>query len=422
MQRFPSPAPVRLAVFLLLAVAAGAQSPESDLAPDYTPPAVVEAAAIPDVSDATLAAQQVDNKHISLHWGLAILGDYTAFSQDANSVAQVGHQEDKAEFRDFRFILRGDLKFLSHWKYFIAAAYKGFGQNEGDPDWALNDLSFTHTLWSEQAQITFGKTKEPYVYELVGDSANLPQQERILSPFFVSRNWGVKVSDVLLDRRVTYTLGVFNDGLVDDAGNSGTDVAGRVTFLPVWEDGGHRFLHLAASFRYYGGDDNTLRFRGRPESNVASYYVDTGDIAADHAWETGLEALWNEGPLSVLGEYTRADVSSGPSGTPSFSGWYLTGSWVLTGETRPYDRNVGYARRVLPTKRWGAPELVVRLSHVDLDDGLVSGGTMNKTYLGINWWATKRWKAGFGWGRTWLDRGGLDGRTDSFLTRLQWIH
>jgi hypothetical protein len=33
----------------------------------------------------------------------------------------------------------------------------------------------------------------------------------------------------------------------------------------------------------------------------------------------------------------------------------------------------------------GVPELVVRFSHVNLDDGAVQGGSFDKTYLGINW-------------------------------------
>jgi phosphate-selective porin OprO/OprP len=114
-------------------------------------------------------------------------------------------------------------------------------------------------------------------------------------------------------------------------------------------------------------------------------------------------------------------VASAAAGHPDFSGYYLTGSWVLTGETRPYDRTVGYARRIIPKGRWGAPELVARYSHIDLDDGAVQGGSFNKTHIGLNWWATRRWKFGVGWGRTWLRRFGTTGRTDSLLTRLQWV-
>jgi hypothetical protein len=35
---------------------------------------------------------------------------------------------------------------------------------------------------------------------------------------------------------------------------------------------------------------------------------------------------------------------------------------------------------------------------------------------------TRRWKLGFGWGRTWLDRFATTGVTDSFQTRMQWIY
>ena len=100
----------------------------------------------------------------------------------------------------------------------------------------------------------------------------------------------------------------------------------------------------------------------------------------------------------------------------------MAASYVLTGESRAYDRTVGYARRVMPKGRWGAPEIVARYSRVDLDDQLVRGGTLDKTYLGVNWWATRRWKFGVGWGHTWLHRLDRTGRTDSVQTRFQWVY
>jgi hypothetical protein len=48
---------------------------------------------------------------------------------------------------------------------------------------------------------------------------------------------------------------------------------------------------------------------------------------------------------------------------------------------------------------------------------------MNEWYGGgSNWFATKRWKLGFGHGNVDLDRFGVRGRTNIFLGRLQWIH
>ncbi len=71
--------------------------------------------------------------------------------------------------------------------------------------------------------------------------------------------------------------------------------------------------------------------------------------------------------------------------------------------------------------RWGAPEFTLRYSHVDLDDAPVLGGKFDMTYLGVNWWANRQLKLGFGWSRTWLRRFRQTGVTDGFLTRLQWI-
>jgi phosphate-selective porin OprO/OprP len=124
----------------------------------------------------------------------------------------------------------------------------------------------------------------------------------------------------------------------------------------------------------------------------------------------------------LLAEYNHAWVDSPAAGNPEFSGYYITASWVLTGESRPYDRTTGYARRVMPEGRWGAPELVARFSNLDLDGGTVQGGNLHKTYLGINWWANRHWKVGLGWGHTWLDRFGKTGVTDGLQMRFQWIY
>jgi phosphate-selective porin OprO and OprP len=419
-----------LAAAFLCALDARAQSEESDPAPvlgefEAAPlPPPEKPFLVPDVPQSILDQAQIKERWFTIKFGAAAVFDYTGFSQNAASVSQVGRQEDQFQVRDLRLMLRGTLGTDYKVNYFVAGVYKGF---DTDPEkkWELVDLWFAFPLGSPATKLTLGKTKETFDYEMVGDSANLPQQERVMSPFFVSRNVGAKLSQVFgADQRMTLSGGVFNDWWVsgDALSDSGTDVSARFTGLAWDQPDGKRFLHLGLSGRYAGADNNTLRYKGRPESNVTDNYVDTGNLPGDHAWHLGLEALWNEGPFSVLAEYNRAWVNSSASGDPSFYGYYVTASWILTGETRPYDRTVGYARRIMPKGRWGAPELVARFSHEDLDDGVVQGGKLDKTYLGINWWATRRWKVGFGWGHTWLDRFGTTGVTDSYLTRLQWIY
>lgn len=407
-----------------------AQSVESEPAPqrgefEAAPlPAPEQPFFVPDVPHAVVDSTQIKHSWFTVKFGLVLLVDYNTFHQDSESLAQVGRQSDGWDDRSLRAMVRGTIGRDYQISYLVAGEYKGF-ETEPEDLWSLTDLSFTAPLAGPATKLTVGKTKETFAYEMVGDAANLPQQERVLSPFFVSRNVGGKITHVVGDaQRITASAGIFNDWWTagDDLSDSGTDLTARITGLAWDEHEGKRFLHLGVSGRYAGADDNTMRYKGRPESNVTDVYVDSGNLPGDHAWHLGLEALWNEGPFSILAEYNRAWVTSAASGDPQFFGYYVTGSWILTGETRPYDRTVGYARRVMPKGRWGAPELVARFSHEDLNDGTVQGGKFDKTYLGLNWWATRRWKLGVGWGRTWLDRFGTTGVTDSLLTRLQWIY
>jgi phosphate-selective porin OprO and OprP len=410
-----------------VAVPAGAQSPEADIA-DGSGHLVKDSShyALPEPSDRLLGQFNVtdDKDRFSLKLGLALLaGDYTTFEQDAASRAQVGVQEDEFEARSLRIMGRGHFELWRRWDYQLSYEYKGFDQSS-TADWNATDIKFSTAIGPRLGKLTFGKFKEPHVYEMVGDAANLPQPERWLSPFFVSRSVGVQFSNTVLDQRATWAVGYFNDWLMKDVSYSqgGQDVAGRVTALPLWQDDGASYLHLAASVRRYGAVEDELRYRGRPASNVADYYVDTGRIPGDHAWHTGLEALLSIRGASLLAEYVRADLSVDGPGEPVFDGYYLTGSWVLTGEHRPYDRKAGYARRILPQGRWGAVELIGRYGRVDTTDEGIEGGVMDGWWAGVNWWATNRFKASVTYGNIDLDRLAQVGNTQTLLARLQWIY
>ena len=203
---------------------------------------------------------------------------------------------------------------------------------------------------------------------------------------------------------------------------SGTTFATRLTGLAWMSDSGRRYLHLGGAFRHNGADMEQMRLKGRPESNVTDYYVDTGNLPASAANSDGLEALWNEGPVSLLAEYAESHVDSPEKGDPQFRGWYVTGSLVLTGENRPYDRKVGYARRVIPKGRWGAVELFERYGLVDLTDKGIDGGHLTKWFTGVNWWANRRIRISAGYGRATLDKLGTTGHTNQYFTRVQWVY
>jgi phosphate-selective porin OprO/OprP len=109
------------------------------------------------------------------------------------------------------------------------------------------------------------------------------------------------------------------------------------------------------------------------------------------------------------GEYFRYQIDrrvtgATPLGDPRFSGWYVQGVWVLTGENRPY--NPAEARFDAPKLNynfnpaagtWGAWELAARYSRTDLNwhegnfgaatpTGGVRGGEQEVTTVGVNWY------------------------------------
>ena len=97
------------------------------------------------------------------------------------------------------------------------------------------------------------------------------------------------------------------------------------------------------------------------------------------------------------------------------------GSWILSGDGRPYDQKLGYAREIIPKTDQGAIELMARYSRLDLDDDMVHGGEMEKWTVGINWWKDAYWKLSMNYGRVNLDRFGMQGRSDIALFRIQWV-
>lgn len=128
------------------------------------------------------------------------------------------------------------------------------------------------------------------------------------------------------------------------------------------------------------------------------------------------------GPLFLTGEYGRAAVNSPDTGNPQLWAGYVAVSYVLTGEHRPYDRKVAYARRIMPQSKWGAYEVFFRYSHVDGDDQLAAGGVLDKISTGLNWWATRRWKFGVDFWRADLNRFDTRGVTNALHRRIQWVY
>ena len=362
-----------------------------------------------------------ENERIWLKPFIALVADYTWFEQDDPSVAQVGIQDDSPELRAARtgFALRSKGRYA--WDFLLAVDYQ---ERRTRTDAALQLYDLRLRLPVGRVDIDIGKMKQPFSFEVSGLSIQKPQQERILSPFFVTRSIGVMASGQLAGDRMTWATGWFNDWLETDNSfsDNATDYVARLTGLVFATPGNRDYLHVGLGVRRAGPDSDFFHLRGRPETHVSDYYVDSGSFSGDFITEVGVEVAWDHGPYLFVAEHIEARAKSAENGNPRFTGSYLLASLMVTGESRPYIRQNGTTGPITPSSDRGALELVARYTRIDLSDGLIDGGVLDKWHLGVNWWMSPQWKLGVSWGDADLERSGLSGNTKMLLARLQWLY
>ncbi len=266
--------------------------------------------------------------------------------------------------------------------------------------------------------------------ERLTSMVQLPMQERtsVSDALMPSRNVGAVISGTALDQRMTWAGGVFNDWFDTNVSlsDSANQVVGRVTWLPFISEDESNLLHLGFGLRHTDAKEG-LRYQTEPEFNQAPVYVDTSvdgtPFAADSAMLYNLEASWRKGPYWLAAEYVSNDVDAPALGDPHFSGYHVTASWILSGEMREYRKRNGIFGPVPVAKSvnqggWGAWEVGLRWSDVDLTDGLVDGGEMSILSLGLNWWLTPVFNFNLNYRYITLDRFGVVGNSSGILARV----
>ncbi|MDH3979542.1 MAG: OprO/OprP family phosphate-selective porin [Gammaproteobacteria bacterium] len=310
--------------------------------------------------------------------GGRLMFDVASYSEDRNSL------DDDHELRRIRLEAEGVL--FSNWEYDFSVEFAGKGSEIKDA-W----LAYDPTTGS---RLILGQYREPFGLEELTSSNRITFMERALpGEFAPGRKLGAGFRHST--GRWTAAAGVFGESHEDytnDDDDGRWDVTGRVTYaLPLNTEG---ILHLGLALsRHDTGSAGEVKYSARPESHLSIIkYANTGKIKNTQAvWLYGTELLAIRNNLSFQAEYVQANLQrDGGNDDLNFQGWYGYASWVVTGESRAYKARKAAPGRIKPKHQWGAWELALRYSQLDLNDThAVSGGREQNVTLGLNWYINR---------------------------------
>jgi phosphate-selective porin OprO/OprP len=312
----------------------------------------------------------------------------------------------------------------------------------------LNHPALTLPFATAPVAIQVGNQWEPHGLERTTSKLTTDFMERALASdvFGASRhfgaslsthgaNWSVKggiFSTSPEDRAFVPTAAVPvpywvspRAGWVATGGGQYFDIAGRATYAPVFDS--DRLLHFGVSGRYHQPNDSTginddrvlllgsnarteaevlkINLLGTPDLSCGAVAIAGNPVVAGKCvrdvFSYGAEFVGSYGPFSLQAEYLGAhyDRRGGslalanaagiyaPGGASlDFNGYYVYGTWYLTGESRAAAYSLtspnnpatfGQIKILKPLSAggWGAWELAARYSSINLNNGPFQGGT-----------------------------------------------
>jgi phosphate-selective porin OprO/OprP len=318
------------------------------------------------------------------------------------------------------------------------SAGSGVTGSEGDP---LVNIARVAYLGIPHFELNVGVIEPAFMFEGTTGSSALPFLERPEIDNIAADTFGAGDSRRGIEVRYQKDSALMaGDNLVLNAaftgaktgsgnghgpgGDEQTQLLGRASYR-FWSDGvsnaaigasGADLLSPGSTNFAY----NAINLQDRPEIRVdGTRLIQTGNLNVKSAYMYAFDAGANFNNFFLGGEYANFDVRRRPSSlaldnadTPSFSGWYIEGSWVLTGEPKTYTVSAtnnevgGFSAPKVATPfsfsgdSWGAWELVARYSDTNLNwnatsapgslypnfQGGINGGNERIVALGVNWY------------------------------------
>ena len=390
-----------------------------------------------------------------------LMFDGGKYFQDNNLPPQVTNRDLNEGFNFRRARIGLDGKLFRDFDYSFIYEFGGSGQE--DPG-RLYEASVAYTYF-KPFRFKVGAYEPNIGLAAAVSTSQMPLMERP-APAEVARNvaagdsrvaFQVQANDVIgsgdSDLRAhwmistAYTANALAAGSSAGAGtlqpfDEQNAMIGRATIAPF--SAANWLAHLGVNYQYVihpndAGAAATPRYaaqlRDRPELRLdGARLVDTGAIHSRHTTVLGLEGAFQTGPVVIEGEYFRYKIdrritTAVNPPNPHFAGYYVMGSWMLTGESRVY--NPVEARFDAPKLKrnfdpkagtWGAFELAARYSDLDLNYrqgapgttpaaaiGAVRGGEQKIYTLGLNWYLNPAMRVMVDYQHVKIDRLGATG-------------
>ena len=311
-----------------------------------------------------------------IKFGGRIMYDMAVWENTTNDIAI---QMSGTEFRRVRFYNAG--KIYGNIKYKLQLDFAGGRIAFKDVWMELNKLPIKGSL-------RVGHFKEPLRLEALTSSKYITFMERSL-PIAMSaeRNSGA-MYHTTFGKRLSLQTAVFREGDAfgnDKESTNNVNITSRITYLAINYD--NRLLHLGIANSIRKNAEKTYGFSTRAENHLGNKLTSVSFENVDETNILGGEFAYVNNALSVQAEYLQTTVIGATE--TELSSYYGQISYFLTGERKTYKNSLSGFGSVKPNNNygengWGAIELAVRLSSMDLTTA--NAGTLEDITVGINWY------------------------------------
>jgi phosphate-selective porin OprO/OprP len=371
--------------------------------------------------------------------------DFGAFIQDdpaaASNTAQYKDLSTGALVRRGFFGVEGKA-FKDFWYEFRYNAGGGGGAESGDPAMSIARVAYTgidhfrlnvgiiEPAFGLEATTSSGQLmflERPEIENIATDSFGGADARRGVEVAFQHENLFLPGDNFIWTAAFTGSKTTTPGGSAAGHGNGGDEQTQLLTHLSYrfWSDGPSNAIIGAdyASILGTGGNVNSYTLQDRPQIRVdgtrlIGAAIGGGNFLSHHGFLIGGHAAANWENFYLGGEYIyfktdRFNTVTKTADHPDFSGYFLEGSWVLTGEPKTYAVNAtnneiggfGAPKVANPFsfdgESWGAWELVARYSFTNLDwyrntpTYGIAGGREGIFDVGLNWYLNNEVKLQF---------------------------